>query len=89
VDLAGLLLALLLLATLTWLRLAALLLLATLTWLRLAALLLTTLLAGLLVRILIHRSFLSNIGSPLRSLVFHGQSQSAADAFVPRVTESH
>src|SRR5574338_256420 len=27
--------------------------------------------------------FLSNVASPLRSLVFHGRSQSAADAFVP------
>jgi hypothetical protein len=84
-----LLLALLLL---TRFLLAALLLLATLTRLRLATLLLltglllTALLAGLLVWILIHRSFLSNIGSPLRSLVFHGKSQSAANAFVPRFT---
>ena len=79
-----LLAALLLLATLTRLRLAALLLL---TGLLLAALLATLLLlAGLLVWILIHRSFLSNIGSPLRSLVFHGKSQSAANAFVPRFT---
>jgi hypothetical protein len=77
---------LLTLLLLTRLLLAALLLLATLTRLRLAALLLLTrfllaallatllLLAGLLVWILIHRSFLSNIGSPLRSLVFHGKS---------------
>jgi hypothetical protein len=74
------LLAALLLATLllTGLRLPALLLLTTL--------LLTTLLTRLLVWILIHRSFLSNIGSPLRSLVFHGRSQSAAGAFVPRFT---
>jgi hypothetical protein len=84
-----LLLALLLL---TRFLLAALLLLATLTWLRLATLLLltglllTALLAGLLVWILIHRSFLSNIGSPLRSLVFHGKSQSADNAFVPMLT---
>src|SRR5262245_59971186 len=65
--------------------LATLLLLATLPWLRLATLLLLTtlLLTRLLVRILIHRSFLSNIGLPLRSLVFHGESQSMADAFVP------
>ncbi|MGB8639333.1 MAG: hypothetical protein WCD30_14535, partial [Pseudolabrys sp.] len=94
-GIGDLLLALLLL---TRLLLAALLLLATLTRLRLAALLLLTgfllaallatllLLAGLLVWILIHRSFLSNIGSPLRSLVFHGKSQSAANAFVPRFT---
>jgi len=81
---------LLLALLLTRFLLAALLLLATLTWLRLATLLLltglllTALLAGLLVWILIHRSFLSNIGSPLRSLVFHGKSQSAANAFVPR-----
>src|SRR6185312_6785750 len=62
------------------------LLLATL--LLLAGLLLATLLllAGLLVWILIHRSYLSNIGSPLRSLVFHGRSQSAAEAFVPGFT---
>jgi len=77
--LTGLLLAtLLLLTTLTGLRLAALLLLTTL--------LLTTLLAGLLVWILVHRSFLSNIGSPFRSLVFHGRSQSVAHAFVPSFT---
>lgn len=31
-------------------------------------------------------SFLSNIGSPLRSLVFHGRSQFAANAFVPGFT---
>ena len=30
--------------------------------------------------------FLSNIGSPLRSLVFHGTSQFAANAFVPGFT---
>ena len=79
---------LLALLRLTRLLLPALLLLATLAWLRLAALLLATLLllAGLLVWILIHHSFLSNIGSPLRSLVFHGKSQSAANAFVPRFT---
>jgi hypothetical protein len=72
--LTGLLLtALLLLATLTGLWLTALLLLTTL--------LLATLLTRLLVWILIHRSFLSNIGSPLRSLVFRGRSQSAASAF--------
>jgi len=77
--LAGLLATLLLL---TGLLLATLLLL---TGLLLAALLATLLLlAGLLVWILVHRSFLSNIGSPLRSLVFHGESQSAANAFVPR-----
>jgi hypothetical protein len=79
--LATLLLTRLLLATLlllTGLRLPALLLLTTL--------LLTTLLARLLIWILIHRSFLSNIGSPLRSLVFHGRSQFAANAFVPGVT---
>jgi hypothetical protein len=63
---------------LTGLRLPALLLLTTL--------LLTTLLARLLVWILIHSSFLSNIGSPLRSLVFHGRSQSAGSAFVPQFT---
>jgi hypothetical protein len=63
---------------LTGLRLPALLLLTTL--------LLTTLLARLLVWILIHSSFLSNIGSPLRSLVFHGRSQFAANTFVPRFT---
>ena len=78
VLLAALLPALLLLAGL----LATLLLL---TGLLLAALLATLLLlAGFLVWILVHRSFLSNIGSPLRSLVFHGESQSAANAFVPR-----
>jgi hypothetical protein len=73
---------------LTRLLLPALLLLATLAWLRLAALLLATLLllAGLLVWILIHHSFLSNIGSPLRSLVFHGRRQFAANAFVPGFT---
>jgi hypothetical protein len=85
--LAVLLLATLLLLTrfllatlllLTGLRLPALLLLTTL--------LLTTLLARLLVWILIHSSFLSNIGSPLRSLVFHGRSQFAANAFVPGFT---
>ena len=64
-----------------------LLALLLLTRLLVAALLATLLLlAGLLVWILIHRSFLSNIGSPLRSLVFHGKSQSAANAFVPRFT---
>ena len=82
VLLAVLLLAALLL--LTRLLLATLLLL---TGLRLPALLLlTTLLTRLLVWILIHRSFLSNIGSPLRSLVFHGRSQFAANAFVPGFT---
>src|SRR6185295_10146317 len=81
-ELAVLLPALLLL---TGLLLATLLLLAGLL---LATLLLATLLllAGLLVWILIHRSYLSNIGSPLRSLVFHGRSQSAAEAFVPGFT---
>jgi hypothetical protein len=79
---AVLLLATLLLATLTWLLLATLLLLTTLTRLRLTTLLLlATLLARFLVRILIHSFFLSNVGSPLRSLVFHGRSQSAANAF--------
>jgi hypothetical protein len=72
------------------LLLLARLLLATLLLLAgflLAALLATLLLlAWLLVWILVHRSFLSNIGSPLRSLVFHGRSQSAAGAFVPRFT---
>jgi hypothetical protein len=63
---------------LTRLLLATLLLLTALTGLRLAALLLlttllTTLLTRLLVWILVHRSFLSNIGSPLRSLVFPWQ----------------
>ena len=93
-GIGDLLLALLLL---TRLLLAALLLLATLSWLRLAALLLLTgillaallatllLLAGLLVWILIHRSFLSNIGSPLRSLVFHGKSQSAANCIRSKI----
>jgi hypothetical protein len=85
--LALLLLTRLLLATLlllTRLLLAALLLL---TGLLLAALLATLLLlARLLVWILIHRSFLSNIGSPRRSLVFHGRSQSAGNVFVPRFT---
>jgi hypothetical protein len=47
-----------------------------LTGLRLATLLLLTtlLLAGLLIWILIHRFSLSNVTSPLRSLVFHGKS---------------
>ena len=84
--LAGLLLATLLL---TGLRLPALLLLTGLrlpALLLLTTLLLTTLLARLLVWILIHSSFLSNIGSPLRSLVFHGRSQFAANAFVPGFT---
>ena len=76
---------------LTRLRLAALLLLTTLTRLRLATLLLLTtlLLTRLLIWILIHSLFLSNvasIASPLRSLVFHGKSQSAANVFVPRFT---
>ena len=84
-------LTLLLLTTLTRLRLAALLLLATLTRLRLAALLLLTtlLLTRLLIWILIHSLFLSHVASvasPLRSLVFHGKSQSMANAFVPRFT---
>jgi hypothetical protein len=84
--LALLLLTRLLLATLLLLAgflLAALLLL---TGLLLATLLATLLLlAWLLIWILVHRSFLSNIGSPLRSL-FHGRSQSAAGAFVPGFT---
>jgi len=77
---------LLLALLLTGLLLTALLLLATLTGLWLTALLLlATLLTGFLVWILIHSFFLSNIALPLRSLVFHGKSQSAANAFVPRV----
>ena len=61
-------LTLLLLTTLTRLRLAALLLLATLTRLRLAALLLLTtlLLTRFLIWILIHSLFLSNVASLLR-----------------------
>jgi len=84
-ELAVLLVLLAALLLLTGLRLAALLLL---TGLLLATLLLATLLllAGLLVWILIHRSFLSNIGLPLRSLVSRGRSQSAGSAFVPRST---
>ena len=82
---------LLLALLLTRLLLAALLLLATLTRLRLATLLLLTtlLLTRFLIWILIHSLFLSNvasIASPLRSLVFHGESQSMANAFVPRFT---
>jgi hypothetical protein len=71
---------------LTRLLLATLLLLAGFLLAALLAALLATLLllAWLLVWTLVHRSFLSNIGSPLRSLVFHGRSQSAAGAFVPR-----
>jgi hypothetical protein len=81
------LLAVLLLATLLLLTRFLLATLLLLTGLRLPALLLlTTLLARLLVWILIHSSFLSNIGSPLRSLVFHGRSQFAANAFVPGFT---
>jgi len=81
----------LLLATLLLLTRFLLATLLLLTGLRLPALLLTTLLlttllARLLVWILIHSSFLSNIGSPLRSLVFHGRSQFAANTFVPRFT---
>lgn len=84
-------LAVLLLATLLLLTRLLLATLLLLTGLRLPALLLTTLLlttllARLLVWILIHSSFLSNIGSPLRSLVFHGRSQFAANAFVPGFT---
>jgi hypothetical protein len=65
--------------------------LTTLTRLRLATLLLLTtlLLTRFLIWILIHSLFLSNvasIASPLRSLVFHSKSQSAANAFVPRFT---
>jgi hypothetical protein len=87
VLMAVLLLATLLLATLLLLTRLLLTTLLLLTGLRLPALLLlTTLLAGLLVWVLIHRSFLSNIGSPLRSLVFHGRSQFAANAFVPGFT---
>lgn len=76
---------------LTRLRLAALLLLTTLTRLRLATLLLLTtlLLTGFLIWILIHSLFLSHVASvasPLRSLVFHGKSQSTANAFVPGFT---
>ena len=87
--LTGLLLATLLL--LAGLLLATLLLLAglLLATLLLATLLLATLLllAGLLVGILVHRiSSHILIGSPLRSLVFHGKSQSAANAFVPIFT---
>src|SRR5262245_33136740 len=75
---------LLLALLLTRLLLTALLLLATLTGLWLTALLLlAALLTGFLVWILIHSSFLSNVASPLRSLVLHGKSQSAANAFVP------
>jgi hypothetical protein len=90
-GIGDLLLALLLLTRLlaTLLLLAGFLLAALLllTRLLLATLLATLLLlARLLVWILIHRSFLSNIGSPRRSLVFHGRSQSAVGAFVPRFT---
>ena len=68
-----------------------LLLALLLTRLLLAALLLLTtlLLTRFLIWILIHSHFLSNvasIASPLRSLVFHGESQSMANAFVPRFT---
>jgi len=81
------LLAVLLLATLLLLTRLLLTTLLLLTGLRLPALLLlTALLARLLVLVLIHRSFLSNIGSPLRSLVLHGRSQFAANAFVPGFT---
>lgn len=68
-----------------------LLALLLLTRLRLAALLLLTtlLLTRFLIWILIHSLFLSHVASvasPLRSLVFHGKSQSTANAFVPRFT---
>jgi hypothetical protein len=96
-ELAVLLVLLTALLLLTGLLLATLLLLAGLllaTLLLLAGLLLATLLlatllllAGLLVGILVHRiSSHILIGSPLRSLVFHGKSQSAANAFVPIFT---
>jgi hypothetical protein len=85
-ELAVLLVLLAALLLLTRLLLAALLLL---TGLLLATLLATLLLlAGFLVWILIHRSFLSKHGSPLRSLVFHGKSQSTADTFVPGITSN-
>ena len=84
-ELAILLVLLTALLLLTGLLLATLLLLAGFF---LAALLLATLLllAGLLVWILVHRIFLSHIGSPLRSLVFHGKSQFPPNAFVPIFT---
>jgi hypothetical protein len=83
-------LAILLVLLTTLLLLAGLLLptLLLLAGLLLATLLLATLLllARLLVWILVHRIFLLHIGSPLRSLVFHGKSQSADNAFVPMFT---